>query len=92
MRGLPHYQLPDLATCLEENLRVARLTSPDVRAVGVALNTAKLDDAEARRLCAATADALGLPCTDPYRFGADPIADWMLQCFEPSKPPMTVSH
>jgi len=91
MRGLPHFQLPDLAACLEENLRVARLTSPEVRAVGVALNTAKLDEAEARQLCAATADRLGLPCTDPYRFGADPIADWMLQCFEPSKPPMTVS-
>ncbi len=91
MRGLPHYQLPDLATCLEENLRVARLTSPEVRAVGVALNTAKLDEPEARRLCAATAQSLGLPCTDPYRFGADPIADWMLQCFVPSKPPMTAS-
>lgn len=91
MRGLPHYQLPDLGACLEENLRVARLTSPDVQAVGIALNTVKLDEAEARRLCAATGDRLGLPCTDPYRFGADPIADWMLQCFASSQRPTTVS-
>src|SRR3546814_14812894 len=39
MRGLPHYPVPDLKTCLEANLQAARLTSPDVIAVGVAVNT-----------------------------------------------------
>jgi uncharacterized NAD-dependent epimerase/dehydratase family protein len=90
MRGLPHYRLPDLATCLAANLSVARLTSPDVTAVGVALNTVKLEEDAAKRLCLRTADALGLPCTDPYRFGADPIIDWMLTC-DASTPAMTVS-
>jgi len=91
MRGLPHYPLPGLAECLAANLSVARLTAPDVQAVGVALNTAKLDESAARRLCADTTDILGLPCTDPYRFGADGIADWMLQCFAPTQPTTTVS-
>lgn len=91
MRGLPHYTLPDLATCLAANLSVARLTSPDVQAVGVALNTTQLSEADARRLCAETGAALGLPCTDPYRFGADPIIDWMQTCFDISTPPMTAS-
>jgi uncharacterized NAD-dependent epimerase/dehydratase family protein len=91
MRGLPHYQLPSLADCLDANLRLARLTSPEVQAVGIALNTAKLDGAEARRLCTATGESLGLPCTDPYRFGAEPIVDWMLQCFAPSPPRTTAS-
>ncbi|TPG49365.1 N-acetyltransferase DgcN [Sphingomonas glacialis] len=91
MRGLPHYDLPDLAECLAANIQVARLTSPYVRAVGVALNTVKLDEDAARRLCAATGDALGLPCTDPYRFGSDPIADWLLQCYAPSTPATTAS-
>lgn len=91
MRGLPHYALPDLATCLAANLSVARLTSPDVQAVGIALNTAKLDEDAARALCAETGAALGLPCTDPYRFGADPIIDWMQTCFDNSTSPMTVS-
>ncbi|MFD1035441.1 N-acetyltransferase DgcN [Sphingomonas hankookensis] len=91
MRGLPHYALPDLATCLAANLSVARLTSPDVQAVGIALNTARLDEDAARALCAETGAALGLPCTDPYRFGADPIIDWMQTCFDISTPAMTVS-
>lgn len=92
MRGLPHYRLPDLAECLAANLQVARLTSPDVQAVGVALNTVKLDEGAARRLCAETGDALGLPCTDPYRFGAAAIVDWTLTCCATSPQPMTASR
>jgi uncharacterized NAD-dependent epimerase/dehydratase family protein len=49
MRALPHYQLPDVAECLQANLAVARLTSPEVQAVGIALNTVKLDEDAARR-------------------------------------------
>jgi uncharacterized NAD-dependent epimerase/dehydratase family protein len=94
MRGLPHFPMPALDECLAANLRVAQLTSPDVRAVGVALNTAKLDDAAARRLCDETEDLLGLPCTDPYRFGADPILDRLLEtpCAAPSPFATTVSR
>ncbi|HEV2541299.1 MAG TPA: N-acetyltransferase DgcN [Methylobacterium sp.] len=92
MRGLPHYPMPGLAETLEANLRVARLTSPEVRAVGVALNTSKLPRAEAERLCAETSDALGLPCTDPFAMGVEPIIDWMIQCFEPSPRAATVSR
>ena len=39
MRGIKGRALPDLAECLEANLAAARLTSPDVRAVGICLNT-----------------------------------------------------
>jgi uncharacterized NAD-dependent epimerase/dehydratase family protein len=94
MRGLPHFAMPGLAECLEANLRVARLTSPDVYAVGVALNTAKLDEVAALRLCRETEDALGLPCTDAYRFGAEPIIDLLLEtsCAAPSPFTTTVSR
>lgn len=81
MRGLPGRSLPDLKVCLEANLEAARLTNPRVVAVGVALNTSKLDDEAARRICAETADALGLPCQDPFRMGVDLIVDRMDECF-----------
>ncbi|MBL7372828.1 DUF1611 domain-containing protein, partial [Escherichia coli] len=61
------------------------------QAVGVALNTSKLARAEAERLCAETADALGLPCTDPYAMGVDPIIDRIDQCFEASSRVATLS-
>ena len=83
MRGLPGRRLPDLGECLDRNLDAARLTSPDVRAAGICLNTSGLGRDEAGRLCDRTADSLGLPCTDPVAFGVDPILDELL-CHEPS--------
>ncbi|WP_206366309.1 N-acetyltransferase DgcN [Sphingomonas flavalba] len=84
MRGLPARALPSLAACLEANLAAARLTSPDVQAVGVCLNTSALDEAEALRLCEATAAETGLPCQDPYRHGVARIVDRVQACFATS--------
>ena len=83
MRGLPGRPLPDLAECLERNLEAARLTSPDVRAVGICLNTSALDREAARHLCAGIEDQINLPCTDPVAFGVEPIIDRLL-CLESS--------
>jgi uncharacterized NAD-dependent epimerase/dehydratase family protein len=85
MRGIPGRAMPTLADVLERNLEAAGLTSGDVRAVGVCLNTSKLDSSEAAALCARTEDQLGLPCTDPVAFGVEAIIDRLL-CVEPSAP------
>jgi uncharacterized NAD-dependent epimerase/dehydratase family protein len=78
MRGLAGRPLPDLAECLAANLQVARLTSPDVRAVGVCLNSSRMEQGAARRLCARIEDETGLPCTDPIAFGVEAILDKLL--------------
>jgi len=83
MRGVPGRPLPDLADCLERNLEAARLTSPDVRAVGICLNTSAMDPETAQRLCAVIEAQMGLPCTDPVRFGVEPVIEQIL-CLEPS--------
>jgi len=77
MRGLPGYPLPDLAECMDLNLRVARLTNPHVRFVGVAVNTAALPADDARRYLEDTGKRLGLPAVDPVRDGVAPIVDAM---------------
>ncbi|HEY0625852.1 MAG TPA: N-acetyltransferase DgcN [Allosphingosinicella sp.] len=91
MRGIPGRSLPGLSECLSENLRVASLTSPDVRAVGVCLNTSGMEAAEARRLCGRTEDLLGIPCTDPMAFGVDALIDNLL-CLAPSQPSTAASR
>ena len=78
MRGLPERTLPGLAECLALNLRMAGLTSPGVRAAGVCLNTSSLAENAARELCESTGTELGLPCTDPVRFGVDKVIDNLL--------------
>jgi uncharacterized NAD-dependent epimerase/dehydratase family protein len=81
LRGLAHYPVPDLKTCLETNLRSARLTQPAVTAVGVSLNTSKLSATEAEALCKQIEDDLGLPCQDPVRMGVTRIVDRLVSCF-----------
>jgi len=91
MRGLPGRPMPGLKETLEINLQVGRLTSPEIRAVGVCLNTSTLDPVAARRLCAQTEDELGLPCTDPMAFGVEAILDELL-CTAPSARSTIASH
>jgi len=90
MRGIPGRQLPDLSDCLAANLQAARLTSPRVYAAGVCLNTVSMDEGPARALCRRVEDMLGLPATDPYRFGVEPILS--LICTAPSQPATIASH
>jgi uncharacterized NAD-dependent epimerase/dehydratase family protein len=84
MRGISGRPLPGLKECLAENIRVARLTSPQARAIGVCLNTSAMAVADARRLCRTTEDQLGLHCTDPIAFGVETLVDEML-CRAPSE-------
>jgi uncharacterized NAD-dependent epimerase/dehydratase family protein len=90
LRGIPGRPLPDLAECLERNLEAARLTSPDVRAVGICLNTSGMERKAGLRLCAVTEEKMGLPCTDPIAFGVEAIIDRLL-CPVPSKHSTTAS-
>ncbi|HSH42723.1 MAG TPA: N-acetyltransferase DgcN [Arenicellales bacterium] len=75
MRGLPHYPIPDLRECMEQNLQVARLTSPEVRFAGIAVNTAVLSEDEAHEYLAGLEKTFDMPTVDPYRIGVAPIVD-----------------
>nr|NIR58463.1 DUF1611 domain-containing protein [Gammaproteobacteria bacterium] len=75
MRGLPDFKLPDLELCIERNIETAQLVNPDVRCIGVAVNTSGLEAGEARDYLAGVADKLGLPAVDPVRDGVGPIVD-----------------
>lgn len=81
MRGLPDSPLPDLKQCLQANLVAARLTNPNVKAVGVALNTSNMTSEEASKACRQIGDLLDLPCADPVSMGVETIVDHLLACF-----------
>ncbi|MBW3559201.1 MAG: DUF1611 domain-containing protein [Proteobacteria bacterium] len=91
MRGLPERRLPGLRETLQANLQAARLTNPEVVAVGVALNTSNLEAGERARVLESTAAELGLPCVDPVATGVAPILDQLTACFEPSQPRLSAT-
>ncbi|WEK44068.1 MAG: DUF1611 domain-containing protein [Candidatus Sphingomonas colombiensis] len=86
MRHLPGHAVPTLEDCLARNLEAARLTNPDVIAVGVSLNTSALDAEAALRACAEVEDRLGLPCQDAVAHGLGRVAERLIECFAPSIP------
>lgn len=75
MRGLPGYALPSLEAVRDTALALARVANPDCVAVGVAINTQHMNEAEARRYLAEVEGRMGLPATDPFRFGAGVLVD-----------------
>lgn len=79
MRGLRNRPLPDVAACVKANLAAARLTSPAVRCVGVAVNTSEMQQAgEGEAYLARLERELGLPCADPLKSDVAAIVDRLL--------------
>ena len=70
--------MPSVRDVIEETCRLGRLTNPDIRCVGVAVNTAALGDDDARRSLDAVAGELALPATDPVRYGVEPLVERLL--------------
>ena len=80
MRGVRH-PLPSIAEVIDLTVRCGSLTNPQIRPVGIAVNTAALDEATARALLASLADEHGLPASDPVRYGVASIAERLLSEF-----------
>jgi uncharacterized NAD-dependent epimerase/dehydratase family protein len=69
--GLEEFKTPPLAEAINVNLMLARRTNPGVRCAGIALNTASVAAAQARRALAQYSRELNLPVADPIRGGAE---------------------
>ena len=71
MRGLPDYQLPTLEALRDVSLTMARMVNPEVRVIGVSINTAGLSETAALDYLAEVEARMGLPTVDPFRQGAE---------------------
>ncbi|MDD9905993.1 MAG: DUF1611 domain-containing protein [Rhodospirillaceae bacterium] len=75
MRGTPTVPMPDLQAVIDANIRAGQLTNPDIRCIGVSVNTSALSDGEADKLLQELEAKLGLPCVDAFRHGAARLVD-----------------
>ncbi|MEM7271037.1 MAG: NAD-dependent epimerase/dehydratase family protein, partial [Pseudomonadota bacterium] len=75
MRGLPHYVSPGLAALRPLAEELARVVNPNVTSIACSINTQHLSDAEAEAYLKKTEDEMGIPCTDPFRYGAGKLVD-----------------
>lgn len=67
--GYPDFRIPAIEEVIEQTVALGKLTNPGIRCVGVSLNTAKMDAADAEQLIEAESARLGLPVADPVRGG-----------------------
>ncbi len=74
MRGVKT-PLPTIQQVIDLTVTCGRLTNPEIRCVGIAVNTEHLDEAAAHKVLSETSAAHGLPAVDPIRTGVGPIVD-----------------
>lgn len=77
----PHVPIPPLSEVIRlyETVASAGGAFGRVPVVGIALNTAHLDEYEAKEAIAQTTAETGLPCTDVVRFGANVLLEAVMQ-------------
>lgn len=75
MRGLPGYKLPSLPALRDLSLTLARVVNPDVKVVGISVNTQHMTEEEALSYMAGIEAEMGLPTVDPFRQGAGRLVD-----------------
>jgi len=74
MRNVQH-PLPTIRQVIDATVAAGQLTNPDIRCVGICINTEKLCETEAKALCKQTAIEYGVPATDPVRLGVEGIVE-----------------
>ncbi|MCL3882231.1 N-acetyltransferase DgcN [Marivita sp. GX14005] len=75
MRGLPGYSLPSLEALRDTALLLARMANPACEVVGISINTQHMSAEDAERYLQEVEARMGLPSVDPFRQGADRLAD-----------------
>ena len=80
MRNVAH-PIARIADVIRLTVELGRLTNPDVRPVGIAINTAALPEDEAKACLLAAEREHGLPAGDPMRGGVGAIVDRVAQEF-----------
>lgn len=75
MRGTPDIPMPGLQDVIDANIAAGKLTNPDIRCIGVSVNTSALSDDEANKLLQDIESELALPCVDAFRHGAARLVD-----------------
>jgi len=80
IHNCPQVKIPDLNQVIQlyEQVTAAGGAFATTRVVAIALNTGHLPADQADQALQATQEATGLPCTDVFRYGADPLLPGIL--------------
>jgi uncharacterized NAD-dependent epimerase/dehydratase family protein len=79
--GWEHYALPSIRECIDQHVLLGSRTNPDIRCVGISVNTSKLPADERISYLADLCEETGLPCVDPLIDGCAAIVEHINQLY-----------
>ena len=79
--GWEHYQLPSVQEAIDQHLMMGRRTNPNIRCVGISVNTSGLPVTERTAYLADLGEETGLPCVDPLIDGCGAIVEHIKQLY-----------
>jgi uncharacterized NAD-dependent epimerase/dehydratase family protein len=79
LSAFPGFPTAGINELISLTITLGRVTSPDIRCVGLSINTARMSEAEAKAELDFLSRMHKLPACDPVRFGVSGIVDHMLK-------------
>jgi uncharacterized NAD-dependent epimerase/dehydratase family protein len=79
--GWEHFELPSVGDAIDQHVMMGRRTNPDIRCVGISVNTSALPAVERLPYLAGLSEETGLPCVDPLIDGCGAIVDHIKQLY-----------
>jgi uncharacterized NAD-dependent epimerase/dehydratase family protein len=73
IEGWESFPLPSIGDVIERTTAIGSLTNPQIRCVGIAVNTASLDAAHRDAYLSELSERYELPCVDPLIHGTQAI-------------------
>ncbi len=79
--GWEHYKLPSIRDAIDQHVLMGSRTNPEIRCVGISVNTSKLSAGERTEYLTNLSNETGLPCVDPLIDGCGAIVDHIKQLY-----------
>jgi uncharacterized NAD-dependent epimerase/dehydratase family protein len=79
--GWEHFDLPSIQDCIDQHVMMGQRTNPDIRCIGISVNTSALPADERADYLARLSEETGLPCVDPLIDGCGAIVEYIKQIY-----------
>ncbi|MDA8911235.1 DUF1611 domain-containing protein [bacterium] len=75
IKGWPDFELPSIQAVIDRTIDLARVVNPNIRCVGISVNTSPLPEHEREAYLENLSKLYGLPTMDPLVSGVDEVID-----------------
>ena len=79
IKGWPDFDLPSIQEVIDRTIDIGKRTNPDIRCIGISVNSSGFDEGEALRQMAELEKTHGLPVVDPIRFGVEKLTGVIIE-------------